>query len=911
MGPEVKTAEPLKGGGSLQPPGNFHHPVIQEQYPWLAPAVDRLQIPPRWLPEILPLITEAPRRVSTMCIAKMIGIPWYAMAEFISFAGDPESSSVLPLLEAPLHSKVLQLRPEAEGQVLEGFPSASEHSNLFSADFRCVPYLLARTLMGAHKSAQYFAAFLPDPHQSVASQIAKGMAGKHVYGAFCYLRFYEEDDTILITEIQSDEWRKINDRFLRQEVYYDWPVVLLSSFEAFLSSCFPERRLTLAIADSEYIKERWRLWDRPDPDPFEETFEGIADSVASFFYEKLPAQLLYVRSDDPLQTRENNLRDKNLVIQRPWKKVLEPGQGAAPGAIAPFAALVSAEVDRMGDEYRAMESAFADQPGPELIDPSRGYKIILRVNGHTPRTDEEQERAFFQALNDFPYKPGGSCPSDLNHLEQEGAALMGESREMLPHEVYPVCPELTDIQAQEIARSPEATILSGNEFLSRTECPVFRIPPIGISAAGNGLITGALGGDGVAFSIVTSPQEIEPALVGLMPTEQGFVPFSMNFFGGGALPLEKLASSRMKDILEYSPALVASETQHAGRFVLHGVSKEAVIERFVSLLGFCKLSSGASYILDGTLPVPYCASNFVGLPVVKSESNLNLRFSPVQNPLGQLRTLSTTNIRLSTFLTQLLIFGYYSRMVPGEIVKELIDGMLEFLYALNGEQLVKPDATPALPDNTVSIGSTFRYLQRVYEANSEAADRIFHRISVPTLGFTGIVHRMGGFLSAAPLSSIDRKKGPKEIDFRNDLFFNWASPSEFSLNSIDITGTIHNTTFASHQPWINLTRRGTDIPEEEQQEYRRIDLEEWNNAMFWFRAVLRGMNMKNGEKVVDYPFGRPGTQESLQRLSQGQPLMPGKPLIRLVGRNVEFTVPEHAGLYSSLMAIKPADAPSS
>ncbi len=132
--------------------------------------------------------------------------------------------------------------------------------SLFGGRLREMPYELTRQMGGVLPNARILALF-PDETEfelltkrKITLIPEEGYGFLHVFDALCYVRYYIIDDTLVVSEIQSDYDRMLRDRKLLGKRYANWRIEMMLCLEIYAREMGLKR---IIFPASRLIMKRW------------------------------------------------------------------------------------------------------------------------------------------------------------------------------------------------------------------------------------------------------------------------------------------------------------------------------------------------------------------------------------------------------------------------------------------------------------------------------------------------------------------------------------------------------------------------------------------------------------------------------------------------------------------------------
>lgn len=832
---------------------------MSRKNPDLGALVDVLQIPDEFLPGILAHLVRSPGAACMVALGKQLGIPWYAVESYVRDVHKvPAPERVARLFQNPLCRWKASLRPEEEGQiiVLDGAQNPQKIM-LFSADFVVNPFPLERWLPGVPRSALCFAAYLPDPEQSLREQLAGSIASQHVYGSLFYLRFYRQGNDFIVTEIQSDQWKRITGRHLKQEVYKDWAKVGVLSFEDYVSACAMGEKARIIFPDSDYVRRRWAKLEGDQATPEAGCYQGISEATLESLYEKLPSDLGYIRQcGERVQTREFRDRKDPLAIENPYIKELKfssspPGivTDISPRSLEGIESYAKLHIPEPGNRTRRKASEFhiefRDTEGRPLSSRDAAvvvYDFISNVN--LPEVPERKRRH----------------KGDPKYFNGDNHTLVVPAKAIELSDVNPLAPELCNV-FEEIMKARPVLSESRWTLTSRDTGLIHRFPGVCLYQYAADLMA----------MIDDSHEEIAVWYRGRLNLQSQSQTYSawgykngrpslvtISLGGSGCYKIGDLPFSSLEDIFINGHGVTCYDLDY-GKFLFAGTPRQEVEERFAALLGMNLLADLQGDELARLLPEPVNAVAFSGAPLVPGERCMRFEATPV-NPFGgsnkkqefaQLATISQCDVRLDTVVRSFVFPALYNEELFESAPMHFgLAPVMQLLYAVAGEECQLPDNSKIAAG---SFESVLEYLSEIYSLNKDAAEKVIDKFENAALCLLGSMHGTGGCFS----SRVHRKSEAQEFSLGNITGNLWNTPSELGLRSVDITGAAHDFGRGAWMPWVAWGSPPRD--ESELLMRQRADLEEWATTLYWFKSIMRGEMLPQAE-LKDYPFGMPGAK---------------------------------------------------
>lgn len=824
------------------------HPGIRAEYPWLHPFLGEIDIPKNYARRFfIEELMNNPLARRALLFGRLLGVPWYAMASFLMKLGPySPQGDVSCFFEDSTFQFGGRLRAEKEGEILTiQSGEASNEVRIFSCDFQVIPSMFARKLGGMGEDACYFAAFPACPSDDIRDQISSFQEVRHVFSAFSYIRFYRQGDDFIITEIQSDEWRYIQNRREKQRTYKHWDKVTMLAFENYVRTVSSSSEARIIFPDSQYITERWRKADEDDPPDLvrRDDFGGISEATCREYYEDLPAALGYSRSFTPVETPEGNLRKADLTINCPWVKTVScAGPDGHVDDDVFHGRMEMAPEHPFLDKYKKLVSECPPPSSCSLLpnDPwlwktPALFPVADPVSGEYPR--------LYELVSEFSELKADGYQLSLEpvkRVEWDDRILSVPWTEMKPQHLFPSIPELSEVHEALLERtfySPpsvneEAHVIMGGDchhpfdFLecveeqkSFDEDDYWQVRQ---STAFKG------------SHLFHWDEREEPGTVK-----------SIELIGASCSRIESVSDEELEE-----PLSGIVPYRNAG-LVLNPVTVADVKHHFGNLLGLHWFSRRTGLFPAESLPTPLCARLFLRLPIEDEE----LRQCPEMETEGpeilaygyrnhaQLLTAFPWGIRAASFLYAMTLIdkeGYNNYQDPEKGIPAL-NLLMKSIYGLYGHACNLPEYSADC--DTLTFSKIAEYISRVYAENTHAAETIIREFGERTLGFIGAVHGAGALLSYCPLA-------PGEASpIKHDLFASTPfTPS--SPFSTDMAGTMHYFDEHTYLPWIDPEH--TAKPEDQEEStVQRINLEEWAVSYFWFQSLLRGFEKPVSEPEID------------------------------------------------------------
>lgn len=845
-----------------------HHPRVKERYPWLESFLRLTDMPERYHNTHLASILDEPMKRRAAIFGRLTGIPWMIIRSYVNSAGPyAPLDDVSHCFEDSSFQFSGKLRPEKDGQIVQ--MADGSPLRLFRCDFQVVPSRFARALGGMNEEAMYFGTFLPEIPLPLIPEFTSHINCRHLFGAFSYIRFYREGNDFIVTEIQSDHWRKIKDRHLKQDVYRNWDKVTLLAFERYAATAGNGENVRVILPDAEYIMARWLKADDEDPpDAFRrEDFGGISESTARAYYERLPGDLEYERTDELIRTKEGNLKENELAILHPWVKMIPCSAESRVPCSSPLDDYIQVD-DRHPflSAYRELfQETATDRTG---IKP---FNITCSCCGIPldayPKADHVAGK-YRRIYEDFAGDAAESSEDDfedheVRYIDDDELILQVPSREVDLGLEFPRLPELADIysglQDRFLQDVPDFAGKGGVVIVQHPASHPFR-------TVNN--IARAKSQD--SCWQYESPAGQRGGLAYCWKSSAGSPEFTtVEIYGGGTHHISSV--SRKKQSFGLHQLIPYKDRS----MVLHPLGTEyGVSVQLANTLGLHWFASETGLFPRDLLPAPVRTQWLSRFPLEDAERERDPEtwkvavdesdFILVPNLL-QITTVSSCGLRMPLLIYAMMRTREGTLYARPEAGLEAAGNLLDLLYSFYGEEVNLPDPAALSTYGTMDFASFARYFAEVYRENSEAAERIISTFGERTLGLLGAVHGAGSMLS---YDHLHRKKSKwKGSKLQRAI----STHSESAPFNTDLLGTMHYFDAGTQLPWI-MPKDCESMPPKQEAEIQRINLDEWAANYFWFQFLLRGIEGAHTE--IELNGVNPRIDEWLARQPTNTPVRP-------------------------------------
>jgi hypothetical protein len=658
--------------------------------------------------------------------------------------------------------------------------------------------------VGIPDDAQLFSMVLPD--EVLRRDFGVDIRYAHFENSFAYIRFYLRGDDVVVSEIQSELYRKIKDPALRSR-YEHWSRILLLAFEDYIEKKYiaPRGGGRIVIAGEDYQQRRWKE-NKLDP------------GLGRIIYRDLPALLGYVpiadidHAPEKAGHLEGDEAEVPVPIEKGWSR-------AASG---------TTEID-----------------GPLRA----GMRALLR-------TDEKNRFAhgadmLLAASRSLPaIEPAPAFESSRREVIAGFEAVPQRRRSLA--ELPGMSPDLIHAYAQTLNFLPPFLF----ETLLRPDMTLISRAIVGDETHGRDASSGSL----VVRPVHQDTAERHPRVEARPLEGDANEKRSVGFKGGGAradVPFgyENYELAKPSDgtklpvyrVVDRTTGLPPSTGSHS---FWGGQSRADAEIEFMNHVALHRLMLA----VDGgpaAAAIPYDIGEADVLPVWTTLGTVFL--TPVeyaarylngeQAGLAIFRAVTRSSIRIVLAAESLSSWRQ-------------IDRFLEEVYAVWGEKL---DHVAEKPDPSASAESEMAYLLRVYERNKDAAERIIRKIEEKTLRTLGAVHGAGGHLGGSAHDFYESDDGGFIFPEKPIGAPTGGAPE---MRNMTVAGEFMDLDRSIFLPWFRRPDLGADWTAPHRAllpDMQRDDLIYWGSSMYWMRQLLRGRRLKPGHELRQYPLGNPQT----------------------------------------------------
>lgn len=808
---------------------------------------------------------DGERHLVRMAAARAAGLTWKRVGDdFEGYKSMTSPGRVSKLFNQPLYRYHGRIETPAGGEILGNPDLKKNHVKLFPAEFVALPFQFFKEGTprdGIPSEANLFSMVLPE------EEIARTFGEKyqsfsftHFENSFGYIRFYTRGDDVIISEIQSELFAKLQTPEQRFR-YEHWSRVLLLAFEQYIQEVYFSKRNSangrILIAGEDYQKRRWKN-------------TKIGDGLTRMLYRDLPKLMGYAPENgiqygfEWPQHLEGPERKEIQKIEQGWSL---PASGIL-AAEGPFRSefqrrLQSQQENRFDAEYGRLSQTLQKVKSIHLVP-----RLPLTSRGRTsekgPFENVLQSRISLAAI-----------PGMTAEFLQTYSDLLRSLPESLHGLLNPVWTWISrgsdnpdETPKPEIVAGPPGPVEAvGTHFTGQD-----RHPHLIASGAAIGIKGGGARRD-------------QP---------DGYEDYSLS----GAMPGRRL------------PVYLTLEKGKPARTLSHrywgGLTRQEGEITFLNLLALHALMRTVDDGRPAAANIPYDIGVLEELPFwshaqtarvpARQYRKRYLEGAPVE--LATLRTIGPTDMRISYAVAALLDQDYPADQWQSRIQKTILG-----IYRAFGEEPSFPNE-PLLAggEGGPSVAQVLGYLKRIYEQNQEKVERMLVNLEEKSLKTLAAVQGAGGHLGGIMLSfDVIEDENSLGIRMFNHPIGapNGGAPA---MRNMSVTGELHDLDANVYFPWLNrpdLTSDRRLLEEASLKEIQRKDLLYWETSIYWMRNILRGRDIPAEGTLIEYPFGDPQKSglmvipmEFDHQSEQSQRLL--KPVEE---SGLVFVEPKHAGLY--------------
>lgn len=715
--------------------------------------------------------------------------------------------------ESPLQEVLARRRYQysayLDGDGVLGDPS-SQRTQLqtFPAFFRSFPisfFNKGAPRMGIPDDAQLFGMFLGDAE--IRQHFPEGyeFPFRHLHQAFAYIRYYLRGTDLFITEIQSEVFGKLKNPDQKKR-YRQWAKFLLMAFEEFAQTpgVFVTAPQRIVIAGKDYQARRWVGGE-------------FSENLFRMLYQQLPGQTGYQAVSNLKNAFEwaEQVEETALIpISDGWQRVLDPNKRSLLevqfAAALKRQAMSSLAVEKAHWEY--YRDGFLESISPPLNEDAKvGLDLSPLIKVRAREVSPLENTAMSQGLLALYAYARAEVPREFDSLLNGSFTWIGPGEQKQANGLF-----------------------YHNDSLGRH--PMIRLPGpsywLGVKGGGLANLRVNSGGSGV-YTVVTPNVESERLPVYLLQEGEKATRVTSHRYWGG---------------MEFNEG-------------------QRTFENMVGLRAYLAANDPG---LAGVVPIPVRLMDIAELPVWRNGQLTLLPIKDYQDQYLQgrrprlvtLQAIHRSPFRLDQTVKDLL-FPDGPRTLDS--IKELLQERFSLLYEAFGYSMVVPEgwnnteAPQPLVDEAITRAS-LKLIRELAAANPHASQSIATLIEERLLKTLAWVHGSGGHLGGTSLSLVDSgvEGGDFSVTFL-DPPVGAPGGGSMDIRNLSLAGEINDLDANIHLPWLTPSFEYTEAEKTFLlKSLQKEDLVLWQNAVYWYRHLLLGRELRPRQALVLYPFGKPG-----------------------------------------------------
>jgi hypothetical protein len=789
--------------------------------------------------------------------ARAAGVAWDKAGRSYfehDFLKDPEQARAL--FDGPLYRGRTVLNAAAPDAVIGNAAFKKRHVKLFAAEFVSLPmpfFKLGDPRVGIPEDAQLFSMSVPPAQmREIFGEDYDSVSFTHFENSFAYVRFHLRGADVMVTEIQSEVYKKIKDPELKAR-YRHWSRVLLLAFEDHIERAYfaPHGDGRLLIAGEDYQLRRWRKPDEP----------GLDAGLARMLYKDLPSMLGYqaVEGIEHAVEWPGHLEGAEASIPLPIEAAWSRSAAEIRHQAGPFRSefkrlLQTTGENRFAAAYEALSSAaralavgapLPSSPLPSvLLEGLTGFDRVAQtplalsqIAGMTP----DLIRAFFDTLRFVP-------PYLFTSVLDPATTLISRS----------AAGQAADVESLEEAGPGMTRAHRVHDPIAQRH-PRLNLEPA--AAAAEGRSVGYKGGG----AQVNAAAGYETKYTLQVPASGERLPIYRALDLRGEPP--KTGSHRFWGGQSRDDA----EIEFRNHLALHQL-----------MLAVDGGPAAAAIPYDVGIPKSLPVWSAAGSRQVDQKAYRDEFLGGVTEEFAVFRAVTRASVRISNGVLAL----------ASEAVG--IPRFLKAVYEAWGETLLLPER---------GDGDAMAYLRHVHLDNRAAAERIIAAIEAKTLRTIAAVHGAGGHLGGKSIELL----AEGGMDYRIvDPPIGAPQGGAPDMRNMTVTGEMLDLDRSVYLPWAPRPDFGGDMRRDHETalaEMQKSDLLYWEASMYWMRNMLRGRTLKEGHDLLQYPFGNP-QDGGIYTVSPGYDLEAENALrlVRTLKAEQPFFEDAHNALYADYVA---------